>query len=115
MVSKGTKVAVGIGAAIAVVSGAAYAATRPAAAATPTSITTIDLVASATEINVGDTVTFTATATDSQGGPVSNVVLSLVDKSTSQIITMGATNSSGVATVTVTFSAIGSYVLYAED
>jgi len=115
MVSKGTKVAVGIGAAIAVVSGAAYAATRPAAATTSTSITAIDLIASATSITVGETVLFTATATDSQGGPVSNVVLSLVDKSTSQIITMGATNSSGVANVSVTFNTIGSYVLYAED
>ena len=81
----------------------------------PVSVASINLSANNTNISTGNSVIFTATALDSQSNPVSGVSLTLFDVSTSTSVSMGSTNSSGVATVSVTFNTSGTYVLEAES
>jgi hypothetical protein len=78
-------------------------------------LSSIKLTASVTNITTGEAVTFTATAYDQNGNPMSGISLTLVDTTTGTNIPMGTTDSSGVVSVSAGFNQSGTYVLYAED
>ncbi len=60
-----------------------------------------------------DTVKLTATITTTGGSPISNITVTLMDKTTGKAVGTSTTNSSGQAVFTITLSAIGSVEYYA--
>lgn len=115
MANKGI-IAGGIVGIVALGGAAAYFGTRkPTPSSTGQVLTTITLSPSSDTIQAGGSVTFTATALDQNGNPMSGVSLTLFDQSTSASVSLGSTNSSGVASATVVFPSAGTFVLYAED
>ena len=59
-----------------------------------------------------DTVKLTATITTTGGSPISNITVTLMDKTTGKAVGTSTTNSSGQAVFTITLSAIGSVEYY---
>ena len=106
-----TGVIAGIAIAITAGGAGAYLLTRPK----PTNnLASITLTASSKSVTVGDSVSFTATAYDSTNNPLSNVSLTLFDKSTATSQTLGTTTTNGTITGSLTFKNTGTFVLYAE-
>jgi len=116
MANKGI-IASGILGSIVVLGGVGYLVSKKPSTPTSPSVATlssINLTASPTSITPGTSVTFTATAYDQNGNPLPGVSLTLFDMTTSTGVSMGQTNSSGVASVSVPFPNSGSFVMYAE-
>jgi hypothetical protein len=78
-----------------------------------TGTASISLTASATQVDVGQSVTFTATYLDPQGNPIPNATLYLFVNNAQ--ISTATTNSSGVASWSTTFNQPGTYQVDVAD
>ena len=78
-----------------------------------TGTASISLTASATQVDVGQSVTFTATYLDPQGNPIPNATLYLFVNNAE--ISTATTNSSGVASWSTTFNQPGTYQVDVAD
>ena len=113
-----TKAIIGIGA-IGAVIGGTYLLTKKASG-TPTpscDVASIQLSATPTTVSPGGTVVFTAVAYDTNGNPVDNASLTLVEVTTNTMSTPATTDTSGTAEFSVTFptdTEPGNYVFVAE-
>ena len=94
--------------------GVSQAKTPPPPTSTPT-LTTLELSANSTSISVNGSVTFTVTALDQNGNPMSGLNLTLFEQTTMQTFSFPATDSAGTASYTIAFASTGADVFYAEN
>ncbi len=113
MVSDDAKLAGGVLAAAAVIGAGYYFLTQQKKASTAP-VSSLSLAESSSQISVGQTDTFTASATDSSGNPVSGAVVTFTEQNTGSVLGTSTTNASGAATLKPSFNTAGSFTIIAS-
>lgn len=90
-----------------------YLYTSSKSSAASSQISGIELTASLMDLEVGQSDTLTAIATDSAGNPVAGATIKFYGDG--QYLGMSTTNSTGTATFTTEFYSAGTYQVYAES